>query len=113
GCIIGAFIGDNLPTAILQLIFGLFAIFIGIYFYRQKNLFDRNYSMPDKGKLNCIALGIGAASNLLGIGGGSMSVPFFLTVQIPMKKAIATSAGTGAIITFVGAVSYLYFGLDE
>ena len=42
-----------------------------------------------------------------------MTVPFFSSLQMPIKKAIATSAGTGVIITIIGALSYLYFGLDE
>ncbi len=113
GSVIGAFIGDTLPTAILELIFGVFAIGLGIYFYREQTVFHHEQIAPSKGALNAWGVAIGTLSSLLGIGGGSMTVPLFLHYKIPLKKAIGTSAATGVVITFVGAVSYLIFGLNE
>lgn len=113
GGIIGAFIGDNLPTAILELIFGVFAILIGVHLYRQKEIFEGTQTFPDKGKMNLWSVSIGALSTILGVGGGSMTVPLFVHFKMPMKKAVGTSAATGVVITLIGAISYLIFGLDE
>ena len=42
-----------------------------------------------------MGLGIGVVSSFVGIGGGSMSVPFMSWCNIPLKRAIATSAALG------------------
>ncbi len=53
---------------------------------------------------------IGGMSAFFGIGGGSMSVPFFHYVGEPMKRAIATSAACGLPIAIAGAISYAVLG---
>jgi len=114
GCIIGAYLGHILPNRILQLIFAVFAILLGFYFFRHKELPNvATVTLPSKPILNTYGFGVGALSNILGIGGGTMTVPLFVAFKLPLKASVATSAATGFIITFAGAVSYLIFGLGE
>ncbi|MFI5334495.1 MAG: TSUP family transporter, partial [Chlamydiales bacterium] len=54
--------------------------------------------------------GIAYLSNILGIGGGIITVPTLLHYKIPEKQAIATSAATGFVITLLGAFFYLDLG---
>ncbi|MBS0615592.1 MAG: sulfite exporter TauE/SafE family protein [Verrucomicrobia bacterium] len=113
GCIIGAFLGHIIPTVILQILFGVFAIIVGFHFFKQKPLYEKEHALPAQGTLNAISLIIAAVSNILGIGGGTMTMPVFLAFRMPMKKAVGTSAATGFIITTGGAISYLFFGLEN
>jgi uncharacterized membrane protein YfcA len=114
GCILGAYLGHILPNRILQLIFACFAIVLGFFFFRHKELPDvGKYKLPSRPILNSYGFGIGALSNVLGIGGGTMTVPLFVAFKLPLKASVATSAATGFIITLAGAVSYLIFGLGE
>ncbi|OQS34400.1 sulfite exporter TauE/SafE family protein [Chromobacterium haemolyticum] len=53
---------------------------------------------------------IGMISSWVGIGGGSMSVPFMSWCNVPVHTAIATSAALGWPIAVSGAVGYLYSG---
>ncbi len=114
GCIAGAFISYLLPTSILKIIFGAFAVIVGLYFYRQRALPDVEKRItPAAMIVNIAGFGVSTLSNILGIGGGTMMVPLFVAFQMPMSNAVASSAATGFIISLGGAISYLAFGLGE
>ena len=65
------------------------------------------------GWFGCSVFGliIGGVSSLVGIGGGSMSVPFLLWCNVDMYIAIGTSAAIGFPIALAGATGYLLNGL--
>ncbi|HND86670.1 MAG TPA: sulfite exporter TauE/SafE family protein, partial [Pseudobdellovibrionaceae bacterium] len=76
GCFIGAYFGHILSNRILQLIFAVFAILLGFYFFRHKEIPSvGTFTLPSKPVLNSYGFGVGALSNILGIGGGTMTVP--------------------------------------
>jgi len=54
---------------------------------------------------------IGAVSSLVGIGGGTLSVPFMTWCNIKLHQAIGTSAAIGLPIALAGAVGYVANGL--
>lgn len=53
---------------------------------------------------------IGFFSSLVGIGGGSLSVPFLVWCNISMHHAIGTSAAIGLPIALAGAIGYIFNG---
>ncbi|MDD5241085.1 MAG: sulfite exporter TauE/SafE family protein [Sulfuricella sp.] len=53
---------------------------------------------------------IGAVSSLVGIGGGTLSVPFMTWCNIKLHQAIGTSAAIGFPIALAGAVGYIVNG---
>jgi uncharacterized membrane protein YfcA len=53
-------------------------------------------------------LGIGAVSAAVGIGGGSLTVPFLHRAGVELRRAIATSAAAGLPIALAGTLGYLY-----
>ncbi len=59
-----------------------------------------------------VAGGIGAFSAMMGIGGGTLSVPFLNAVGEPIHRAVATSAGFGLIIAVPAALGYAAGGWD-
>jgi len=67
-------------------------------------------SLP--GPLGMIGAGgvIGLVSSWVGIGGGTLSVPFLVWHNLPFKSAIGTSAALGFPIAVAGAIGYLYNG---
>jgi uncharacterized membrane protein YfcA len=48
----------------------------------------------------------------VGIGGGTLSVPFMIYCNLPVHTAIGTSAAIGFPIAVAGAVGYLFNGLN-
>jgi len=113
GSIIGALIAHVLSGVILEIIFGLFALILGVRFFRNVPLKEGDARLPSTLALNGIGIGIGGLSNILGIGGGVVTVPILLHYQVSAQKAIGTSAATGFIITLIGAIAYLLFGLQH
>ena len=56
---------------------------------------------------------IGFISALVGIGGGTMSVPFMAWCNIPMHQAVGTSAAIGFPIALAGTVGYIFGGMGK
>ena len=50
------------------------------------------------------------SSSLVGIGGGTLSVPFLLWNNLDMRKAIGTSAAIGFPIALAGCFGYIVNG---
>lgn len=55
---------------------------------------------------------IGGVSSLVGIGGGTLSVPFMLWCNIPLHEAIGTSAAIGFPIAVAGTIGYVVNGFS-
>lgn len=114
GCAVGAYFAHLLPSFVLEIMFGCFAITLGVYFYFHKNLaeIDHNQGLSNF-LLTSLGFGVGAISNILGIGGGTLTVPLFAWLKMSIKASVASSTATGLIISLTGALSYLLFGLGE
>ena len=116
GIVIGAFIGaviaDHINGNDLRKIIGAFALIIAIQMYFNVE----KYSLSTKPRnFVSVAVGgfIGSASSILGIGGGSFSVPYFRMSGLKLKTAIGTSAACGISIAVFGALGFLISGIDE
>ncbi len=117
GLIIGSFIGALiaiwLSTIVLEIFFGIFLLVAAISFFRKKVSTEELHRLPSPLILNFFSSGIGAISNLLGIGGGSMTVPLLTTFHMKDRNAIGTSAATTLVTTVCGTISYLLLGVEE
>jgi len=56
---------------------------------------------------------IGAVSALLGIGGGTLTVPWLVWHNVAMRQAVATSAACGLPIALAGALGFVLAGRDR
>jgi uncharacterized membrane protein YfcA len=111
GAIVGAIIADLLQGDALVRVFGLFALLAGlrIFFARQPT-----GQKPLPGKAGTAGVGgvIGAISSLIGIGGGTMTVPWLLWHGVRAQNAVATSAACGYPIAIAGTLSFIILGLS-
>ena len=53
---------------------------------------------------------IGAAAALIGIGGGSLNVPYLNLRGVPIHQAVGTSAAAGIPIAWAGALGFVWAG---
>ena len=53
---------------------------------------------------------IGGVSAIIGIGGGTLTVPFLAWCDVPMRKAVATSAACGLPIAIAGTMGFIITG---
>jgi uncharacterized membrane protein YfcA len=111
GAFLGAGIADYLSGHGLQLLIGFFAIWVayGMFFGASKPV-DSSQSLPSTAQQMLAGGGIGVASAIFGIGGGSLTVPYLLRHGIVIQKAVATSAAGGLPIAVAGALGFMWFG---
>lgn len=110
GSLLGAFAADVFSSVFLEMFFGLFAALLGLHFLHPYLPQLHKAKPAGSALLNLYGLGIAFLSNILGIGGGIITVPTLIHHKIPEKQAIATSAATGFVITLLGAIFYLQLG---
>jgi uncharacterized membrane protein YfcA len=110
GAFFAAFIANSLPSGILKIIFGVFAVVMGIIMLLKIKEAQSQRSLPGKIRLFTDSFVISGNCNLLGLGGGSLLVPYFNHYQIPMSSSVATSALCGFPIALCGVIGLVLFG---
>lgn len=112
GCFAGAAIAGLLSGIHLQLIVGLFLIWVAYtMFMGAKKAVDSSRILPSTGKQVAAGSVIGVASAIFGIGGGSLTVPYLNRYGVVMQKAVGTSAACGLPIAIAGALGFMIFGM--
>lgn len=109
GTFSGGLIAAHLPTLFLKIFFICFLFAISaqmISNYRP----PATRHMPGRFGTACAGGVIGLLSSFVGIGGGSMSVPFMTYCGVPIHTAIGTSAAIGFPIAVAGALGYIVGG---
>lgn len=112
GAFFGAWIAAQLHSSGLKLIFGVFEILIALQIAIGKRP-PPNHHLPAAAGLTGVGSVIGVISALLGIGGGSMTVPFLVWCNVSIQQAVATSAAVGMPIALTGSIGYLMMGLSD
>lgn len=113
GIVLGTFLGTLIAARVsthgLALFFACFIAFVAVQM--ALNLKPKPArEMPGRGGLFAAGSGIGGISALVAIGGGSLTVPFLTWCNVPVPRAIGTSAATGLPIAFFGTLGYLWNG---
>ena len=110
GVVGGTFLAVNLKTPALVLFFSIFAFIVGLFF-----IFVREKLMENPKKIsnfvkNISGIIIGFISVPLGIGGGSLMVPFMRTFGYDIRKSIGTAAAVGFLIAVSGSITMITGG---
>jgi uncharacterized protein len=114
GILTGAFLGSclaaHLSTNILKGFLVVFLYYVAAQMFMNSEP-KSTHAIP--GQLAMFGAGntIGAISSLVGIGGGTLSVPFMVWCNLTLHHAIGTSAAIGFPIAVAGALGYIYNGL--
>ena len=110
GVIGGTFLAVNLKTPALVLFFSIFALMVGLFFiFLREKLVDNPKKISTIVK-NISGVIIGFISVPLGIGGGSLMVPFMRTFGYDIRKSIGTAAAVGFLIAVTGTVTMITGG---
>jgi len=114
GILLGTFTGSWFAAALSgELLRMFFVIFTFVVAWQMLSNKLPKASRQIPGRFGLFGTGsiIGVISSLLGIGGGSMSVPFFIWCNLNARIAIGTSAAIGFPIAISGAAGFLLNGL--
>jgi len=107
----GGFVAAVLPVTVLRTFFVCFLYYIALQMFLD---FKPKASRHLPGLIGMSGVGgvIGVVSSLVGIGGGSLSVPFMGYCNVPMHTAVGTSAAIGLPIAVAGTLSFIWNGLS-
>ncbi|MEY4769056.1 MAG: hypothetical protein RL637_1695 [Pseudomonadota bacterium] len=109
GSISGAFIAQQMSADQLKLIFASFLIVIGIQLWRSAPLSSPIY-LISKNWDYLIGLMIGSISAILGIGGGTLTVPYLIKRGVTIHQSVAISSACGFPIAIAGSLSFIQLG---
>lgn len=111
GAWFGASIATELNTNTLKPLFGIFELCVAALMFSQYQSKQHHLSIKP---VNAFISGniIGGFSAIVGIGGGTLTVPFLHWNNINIKNAVATSAACGLPIAISGTASYIINGWE-
>ena len=110
GVIAGTFLAVNLKTPTLVLFFSIFAFMVGLFFIFLREKLVENPKTISNIVKNISGIMIGFISVPLGIGGGSLMVPFMRTFGYDIRKSIGTAAAVGFLISLSGTITMIMGG---
>jgi len=114
GAVAGAFVAHALPGLVLQRIVGAGAILVAIQMFLtrigDRHEFSDGNSCPSLFSLLSAGGVIGLLSALIGIGGGSLTVPYLTWRSVPIRQAVGTAAACGVPIAWAGAAGFVAAG---
>ncbi|PNK60867.1 sulfite exporter TauE/SafE family protein [Psychrobacter sp. FDAARGOS_221] len=133
GCFFGAGVAGKISGEHLQLIVGIFLLWVAFRMFRKSKksapvanaqatststtaLNDTDPAavvLPSTPKQLAAGGVIGIASAIFGIGGGSLTVPYLTHYGVVMQKAVGTSAACGLPIAIFGALGFMIFGMQQ
>lgn len=112
--LLGVLAGSWLVTCVdgtwLTMMFGTIATLsaLNMLFRTGKSaLFEK---LPRQAGQSFMGAGVGFFSSMVGIGGGTISVPLLTLYNYPAHKAVGTAAAIGLIISLPGVLTMLAFG---
>lgn len=113
GIVVGAWLGSAIahlmPSKGMAWFFGFFELFVAA-----QMLFGKPPSAhrqePERGRNILAGTGIGTISAILGIGGGTLTVPYLAWHNIPMRTAVGTSSACGLPIAVAGTIGFIVAG---
>ncbi len=111
GVLLGALISGFVEGAVLALVFGIVALLVSVNMAFGIVPSGLARALPGGVSRQGIGAGIGGFSTVMGIGGGTLSVPVFSIFNVPMHRAVGTAAAIGLIISIPGALGFMISGL--
>ncbi|MGC6411757.1 MAG: sulfite exporter TauE/SafE family protein [Candidatus Puniceispirillaceae bacterium] len=104
----GAVLVKMMDNATLKILFGSLAIFLSISFWTKVMIW--RHGLPAQPVRSGIGGLIGLISAVVGIGGGSLTVPTLSACGWAIHRAVGTSALLGLVISVPAMLSYIFIG---
>lgn len=110
GALVGGIASKFIDGMVLTGIFGVIALIVSINMASPKKLVLAE-SVP-KGIVpnTAISGGIGTFSALMGIGGGTLSVPILTLFSFPVRRAVGTASAFGLVIAVPAVCGFIWSG---
>lgn len=110
GVLAGSWLVTRVEGTLLTLLFGVIATLSALNMLLRTNKPSLFQQLPDSAGQGLMATLVGFFSAMVGIGGGTISVPLLSIYNYPTHKAVGTAAAIGLIISLPGALTMLAIG---
>jgi len=110
GVIAGIAIAASVKGAVLTVVFGIVAAAVSAHMALTPEGAHLLTELPGSPLFELMGAGIGGFSTLMGIGGGTLSVPVLSLCNYPVRRAIGTASVIGLIIALPGTLGFVWSG---
>ena len=110
GAIAGVLLASRVSGDMLSAVFGIVALIVAIKMLlplEGKHIAD---AVPGGPAGQLIPFGIGGISSMMGIGGGTLSVPVMTLFNVPIHRAVGTAALFGLLISVPATAAFIVTG---
>jgi len=112
GVLGGTWMASIVNATILTGIFAVLALLVAANMAFRPEGVHISDKLPKSPIKEVLALFIGWFSAMMGIGGGTFSVPILTLFNYPIRKAVGTASAIGLIIAIPGTTGFLLAGLE-
>ena len=110
GVLAGSWLVTRIDGKWLTLLFGVIALLSALNMLLRTGKAALFSQLPGPSAQCVMGSGIGFFSSMVGIGGGTISVPLLTLYNYPAHKAVGTASAIGLLIALPGALTLLVFG---
>jgi uncharacterized membrane protein YfcA len=110
GALLGGIASKYIGSNGLTLVFGFVALAVSINLALPKPITLAKAPPTARPKQSAIALPIGFTSALMGIGGGTLSVPVMSMLSVPVHRTVATASVFGLAIAVPAVCGFVWAG---
>lgn len=111
GVVIGTLLAAQVKGAVLTAVFATVALVVSLHMAFSKPHWRIADRLPGRFGETVIATAIGCISAMMGIGGGTLSVPTLTLFGYPIHRAVGTAAAIGLLIGVPGTIGFVLGGL--
>ncbi|MDO6610661.1 sulfite exporter TauE/SafE family protein [Shewanella sp. 1_MG-2023] len=110
GVLLGSWLVTRVDGAILTAMFAIIATLSALNMLLRTGKSALFQQLPGKAGQTMMGTSIGFFSSMVGIGGGTISMPLLTLFNYPAHKAVGTAAAIGLIISLPAALTMLILG---
>ena len=112
GALLGAAVANAMPTNILRTFFAVFEVLVAIQMFLSLRP-QAERDLPARWGMSLAGSSIGLISSIVGIGGGTLTVPFLVWCRVTVHQAIGTSSACGLPIALGGTIGFIVMGWEN
>ena len=112
GALLGSQLAQSLRSHVLIYSFAGFAGLLAVKMFVPAHLLHMRSHLPKRGWAYPGPFAIGLFSALVGIGGGSLTVPYMTACSVDVRRAVATASVLGVVISVAGGAGVMLGGLS-
>ncbi len=110
GVLAGTYFGGNARGEVLTIVFAVVALIVAANMAYRKEGMTIADALPGGIKRFLMGIGVGGFSVMMGIGGGTLTVPLLTAFNYPIRRAVGTASALGFVIGVPGAIGFILSG---